>query len=95
MLVDGKKYKLRIYCGTTEAGERRYFAQTFRGTAGQAERRLREIATSIDQGIIPSRTIPDTEPVVAPVLLSEVLDRWLRHKSDNRKARPRTIANYQ
>jgi integrase len=94
-LIDGKKYKLRIYCGTTSSGKRHYFSQVFRGTAGQASVRLQELALNIDKGIIPSRIVPEPEPVVAPVLLSEVLEKWLTQKIKNRKTRPRTLRNYE
>ena len=58
-------YRLRIYTGTTKAGKRTYFFQTFRGTAGQASLRLQELALSIDKDIMPTRIVPEPEPVIA------------------------------
>ncbi len=43
---------------------------------------------------MPTRTIPEPEPVIAPVLLSEVLEKWLKQKAENRKTRVRTLRNY-
>ncbi len=67
----------------------------FRGTSSQATKRLNELTLDIDNGIMPTRAVPEPEVKPAPVLLGETLDRWLKHKSIGRKARPRTIANYE
>jgi len=94
-LVDGKKYKIRIYLGCNQAGKRLYFSQVFRGTSGKASKRLNDIITDIDRGIMPTRVVAEAETPAAPLLLSEVLEKWLKHKAKTRKARPRTIGNYE
>ncbi|CAN5547249.1 tyrosine-type recombinase/integrase [soil metagenome] len=94
-ITEGKKYKLTIYCGRTESGKRTYFRQVFRGTSTQANKRLAKLALDVSNGIMPTKVLPELEVKPAPVLLGETLDRWLKHKSNGRKARPRTIANYE
>jgi len=44
---------------------------------------------------LPRQVLPDPVTTPVSVLLGETLDRWLKHKSANRKARTRTIANYE
>lgn len=90
-----RKFLLRAYCGITPNGKRRYFTQVFKGTSDDALKRLQEILTDISNGITPSKALPEPEARPAPVLVGETLDRWLKHKANGRKARPRTIANYR
>jgi integrase len=90
-----RKFKLTVYVGATAEGKRVYFKQVVHGTKEVADRRLSAILDDIANGRTPTRTVPEPKPVVAPVLLDETLDRWLKHKSGNRKARARTISNYQ
>ena len=90
-----RKFKLKAYCGVTETGKRVYFSQVYHGTSDGANARLREILEDISNGRMPTRTLPEPEREVAPVLVSEVLERWLKHKSNSHKARPRTVSNYQ
>lgn len=94
-ITEGRKYKLTIYCGRTESGKRTYFRQVFRGTSTQATKRLAKLALDVSNGIMPTRTLPEPEVKPEPVLLGGTLDRWLKHKSTGRKARPRTIRNYE
>ena len=42
-IVAGKKYVLRVFWGKDAVGKRHYHSETFHGTAGQAEDRIREI----------------------------------------------------
>lgn len=42
-IVAGKKYRLRVYLDKDAAGKKHYHSETFHGTAGQAEDRIREI----------------------------------------------------
>lgn len=42
-IVAGKKYVLRVFLGKDAGGKRHYHSETFHGTAGQAEDRIREI----------------------------------------------------
>lgn len=42
-IVAGKKYVLRVFLGRDAAKKRHYHSETFHGTAGQAEDRIREI----------------------------------------------------
>jgi integrase len=42
-LVAGKKYRIRVFLCKDAAGKKRYHGETFHGTAGQAEDRIREI----------------------------------------------------
>jgi hypothetical protein len=42
-IVAGKKYVLRVFLGKDAAGKRHYHSETFHGSAGQAEDRIREI----------------------------------------------------
>jgi hypothetical protein len=42
-IVAGKKYVLRVFLGKDAAGKRHYHNETFHGSAGQAEDRIREI----------------------------------------------------
>src|SRR5687767_10960883 len=79
-LIEGKKYKLTIYTGRTQTGKRVYFNQVFRGSASEAKARLRKLATDVDNGITLTREVPEPPVKPEPVLLGDVLDRWLRHK---------------
>jgi integrase len=91
-----RKFLLRAYRGVTSTGNRVYFTQIFKGSADDARKRLDQILTDISNGIEPTRVIPDPQkPLEPPPTISGTLDRWLKHKSNGRKARPRTIANYQ
>lgn len=91
-----RKFLLRAYRGTTADGKRVYFTQVFKGSAEDAQKRLQEIHRDISNGIVPTRTIPEPEkPQQAPATLGDTLDRWLKHKTATRKARTRTIANYE
>lgn len=42
-VVGGKKYVLRVFLGRDAAGKRHYHSETFHGSAGQAEDRIREV----------------------------------------------------
>src|SRR5262249_23769060 len=42
-IVAGKKYRIRVFLGRDAAGKRHYHSETFHGSAGQAEDRIREI----------------------------------------------------
>jgi|SRR5262245_7854220 len=42
-IVAGKKYRLRVFLTKDAAGRKRYHSETFHGSAGQAEDRIREI----------------------------------------------------
>ena len=42
-VIAGKKYVLRVFLCKDAAGKRRYHSETFHGSAGQAEDRIREI----------------------------------------------------
>lgn len=91
-----RKFLLRAYRGLTSAGKRVYFTQIFKGTADDARKRLDQILTDISNGIEPTRIIPEPQkPSEPPTTVSDALDRWLKHKANGRKARPRTLANYQ
>ena len=84
---------LRVYRGTTPAGKRLYFNELFKGSSEDADKRLNQILTDISNGIEPSRALPE-KPAELPTV-SDALDRWLKHQANGRKARPRTIANYE
>jgi integrase len=42
-LIAGKKYRIRVFLSKGSDGRKRYHSETFHGTAGQAEDRIREI----------------------------------------------------
>jgi len=90
-----RKFLIRAYRGSTPNGKRLYFTQIFKGTSDDAQKRLQEILRDISNGITPTKMLPEPAVNPAPVLLGGTLDRWLKHKSTGRKARPRTIRNYE
>src|SRR5262249_21273155 len=42
-IIAGKKYRLRVFLCKDSAGKKHYHSETFYGTAGQAEDRIRDI----------------------------------------------------
>src|SRR5688500_11361069 len=86
-----RKFKLTVYVRATSEGKRVYFKQVVHGTKEVADRRLSAILDDIANGRTPTRVVPEPEPVAAPVLVGETLDRWLTHKRASRKVRARTV----
>src|SRR5262245_35864333 len=70
-IVAGKKYVLRVFLGKDAAGKRHYHSETFHGTAGQAEDRIREIIRRHRAGEA-IRASADT--------FGAFLDEWLESK---------------
>src|SRR5262245_14315291 len=70
-LKAGAKYALRVFLCRDAAGKRRYHCETFHGTAGQAEERIREIIRRHRSG----------EPIKANAdTFGAFLDEWLESK---------------
>jgi integrase len=70
-VVAGKKYVLRVFLCKDAAGKRRYHSETFHGTAGQAEDRIREVIRRHRAG----------EPIKANAdTFGAFLDEWLEAK---------------
>lgn len=70
-LIAGKKYRIRVFLTKDAAGKKRYHSETFHGTAGQAEDRIREIIRRHRAG----------EAIKANAeSFSALLDAWLESK---------------
>lgn len=73
------KFQVRAYLGAEPiTGKRRYYTETFRGTRKDAEKRLREIHTRIDQNL----PLKDSDQS-----FDSFLDEWLLRKSGAVRAR--------
>ncbi|HKQ90630.1 MAG TPA: hypothetical protein VJZ77_08110 [Blastocatellia bacterium] len=67
-VIAGKKYRIRVFLGKDAAGKRHYHNETFHGTAGQADERIREVKRRHLAG----------EPVKANAdTFGSFLDEWL------------------
>lgn len=64
-------WELTIDLGRHPSGKRHRKYQTVRGTKAQAQRRLRELLTSLDQGIVPN---------TKRIRLRDWLDRWMEER---------------
>ena len=61
-------WELQVFLGRDSNGKRRRVTETVRGKKADAERRLREILSELDHGIIPSKRV---------YKLDEWLNQWM------------------
>ena len=79
-------WELSFDLGRDSFGKRRTKWVTVRGTKAEAQRKMREMLTALDQG---------RNPVPANVSLREWLDRWMSEEIQPPKRRQRTYETYQ
>jgi integrase len=83
-IVAGKKYRLRVFLEKDSAGKRHFHSETFHGSAGQAEDRIREIIRRHRAGEA-IKLSSDT--------FGAFLDEWLESKKLS--VAESTLVNYQ
>lgn len=77
-------WRIKAYVGRDAADTKRYVERTMRGTKREAERELARVVVEIDEG---------RHAAAAPMLLGELLDRWLEVK--RRTVEARTVESYE